>query len=315
MIRQQLLVFLFCHLCFFVSKSEGQSYWAVEQEGAYTFVDSAGHLLYKPQFAHAISFSEGLGAIRLANDTNNSRWYFINERLEIVIKTGFYEVKPFSEGLAAVRTRWGWNFIDKQGQLVIKGDYEEVGSFKNGFARVKMNNRWALINKDQVMVMPPNFSYLGDYHERLVAAQYPGSDFMMVLTLAGDTVINDSLSYVGYFASGMVPVIKQGKTFYLNALGKVALYDEDFLELSEFNQGWACVKMKYGSESNWYFLHHGGILLHDFPMASRPSFENGAWLVQNAEGGKNWYQLNKAPLLKHPGISYKPFNQFSKRIW
>jgi WG containing repeat len=57
-----------------------------------------------------------------------------------VIKAKFDEVKPFSEGLAAVRVRDNgirkWGFINLQGEMVIEPKFDEVESFKNGLALV-----------------------------------------------------------------------------------------------------------------------------------------------------------------------------------
>jgi hypothetical protein len=66
---------------------------------------------------------------------------FLDQDGNKVIKAKFDEVKPFSEGLAAVRVRVDgrhkWGFINLQGEMVIEPKFDEVESFKNGLALVE----------------------------------------------------------------------------------------------------------------------------------------------------------------------------------
>ncbi len=82
---------------------------------------------------------------------------FMNQKGEAVIKAGYKNAYPFSEGLAAVlveshggelgeRSRWG--YIDKKGIMVIKPYFVKVSAFKNGRAVVyTKEGQQAVINR------------------------------------------------------------------------------------------------------------------------------------------------------------------------
>jgi len=77
---------------------------------------------------------------------------FINERAEIVLQATYDHALPFSEGLAAVCTKYKrrieknneweildgghWGYIDKTGKLVIDSKYKKANPFRNGVAEV-----------------------------------------------------------------------------------------------------------------------------------------------------------------------------------
>ena len=61
------------------------------------------------------------------------------ERVALLKRLPFDVVRPFSEGLAAVRLNWKWGYIDTTGRWVVKPQYDIAGDFHDGRARVAID--------------------------------------------------------------------------------------------------------------------------------------------------------------------------------
>lgn len=122
--------------------------------GLYGLLDvTNGKMLAEPKYVEIMGFSDGLAAFL----TEEGKWGFLNESLEVVIEPQFTNVnffKPdpnrraFNEGLANVEIKQGkWSYIDKTGNVVIAGDFLHTKAFENGEAEVYKDNKWYFINK------------------------------------------------------------------------------------------------------------------------------------------------------------------------
>ena len=113
-------------------------------------VDESGKVVIPFEYWDIRSFSEGLAAVQ------RRKWGFIDKTGKVVIPFEYWEVKSFSEGLAAVN-RGSWGFIDKTGKEVIPFEYWAVGDFSEGYAVVQ-RNKWGVIDKNGKKVIPMNHS-------------------------------------------------------------------------------------------------------------------------------------------------------------
>lgn len=114
------------------------------------YKDKSGNVRIPAQFTYAKDFREGLGIACLAHGPsfNYARCGFVSSTGEfVVIEPEFQsgEIRPFSEGLAAVQSSKGhgvfnyrkWVFINKEGLTVIPGPFTRVHDFKEGRAVVQ----------------------------------------------------------------------------------------------------------------------------------------------------------------------------------
>ena len=67
----------------------------------------------------------------IAYKDSNGKWGFVNNDGKTVIEPKFDEAMSFSNGLAAVRSGDKWGFIDDSGELVIDYKYSDGGYFTN----------------------------------------------------------------------------------------------------------------------------------------------------------------------------------------
>ncbi|MCF8304643.1 MAG: WG repeat-containing protein [Bacteroidales bacterium] len=89
------------------------------------------------KFYNIKPFSEGLAAVNTA-DWREPVFGYVNKEGRVVIDGKFSDAQPFNEGLAAVRKEFKqyYGFIDRSGNMVIPDKYGSAGNFKDGCAIV-----------------------------------------------------------------------------------------------------------------------------------------------------------------------------------
>jgi hypothetical protein len=111
--------------------------------GLTCFVDQQGNTqLSVTGFAE--EFHEGMAVFRPASIED--LYGYVDRHGKVIIRPGFGEVQPFSEGLAAVSTAKPavdrrdstWGYIDKTGEYRIAPVFNEARPFRGGVARVHM---------------------------------------------------------------------------------------------------------------------------------------------------------------------------------
>ncbi len=126
-------------------------------------------------FLLLIVFVSGLGQDLLPKN-KKSKWGFVNQQGEWVIKPKFSEVKPFSEGLSCVRKKNKWGYINKEGRRIIPFIYSDARSFINGLAPVRSltllpgdtranhnQYKWGFIDTGGRLIIPFLFKSVQDF--------------------------------------------------------------------------------------------------------------------------------------------------------
>lgn len=101
------------------------------------FIDPAGNVLIPPQFVEVRPFSEGYAAVRMTQ-----KWGFVDWRGNYAVHPTYDDCGNFSEGLCAVKWYGRWGFIDHQDRMVIRPQFQEVKAFHGGLAEVRLGPRW-----------------------------------------------------------------------------------------------------------------------------------------------------------------------------
>jgi hypothetical protein len=118
---------------------------AVKINGQWGFIDNAGIWVIKPQYTTESGMDELNNAGELIFVENylpikkDGKWGFINRSGEMIIAPNFDEVRPFSEGLAAVEINKKWGYVDGKGQVVISPQFDACGPFKEGLALITID--------------------------------------------------------------------------------------------------------------------------------------------------------------------------------
>lgn len=149
------------------------------------FIDSKGEELMPILFSDATDYSEGYAwAVKgnhiLLLNTQGKTVYETTDKLYVKFKEGhailygddeiiivnkeghhikrkgnYFEVEPFSDGLARVRDgNFMYGFIDYTGKEVITPSFDDVGSFKNGRANFSSGGKNGYIDKSGKVAIP-----------------------------------------------------------------------------------------------------------------------------------------------------------------
>lgn len=93
-------------------------------------------------------------------------YIFMDKTGTKLFDTTFEDVRPFNEGLAAVRKNSKWGFIDKKGNCVIPFEYEDAHSFCHSYASVKLDGQWGCIDTKNKTHIGFFFDHMYNYHIR-----------------------------------------------------------------------------------------------------------------------------------------------------
>ena len=118
------------------------------------YVDHKGNVVVPVQFGNAEDFSGGRAWVR-QNSWSGAPWGAINRTGKLAIDTVFAEVRPFSEGLAAVKKGKVWGFIDTTGKFVIEPRFADALGFSEDLAPVAPVYLWGYCDRTGAMVIQP----------------------------------------------------------------------------------------------------------------------------------------------------------------
>jgi len=160
------------------------------------FINQAGKEVI--HIAHAYgagSFSEDFAPVQLTNNSKlldrqffnvspsdrvkkeclaaKTSWSYLNKNGQTMNWGPFWQVKKFSEGLAAVRPlkTMKWHVIDRSGIRAFKNEFDDVGLFSEGIASVYTDGKWGLIdNKGKWILKDSAYDRIGEFHEGFAPA-------------------------------------------------------------------------------------------------------------------------------------------------
>lgn len=96
----------------------------------------------------------------------------MNPAGEIVIPLRFDEVRPFSEGVAAVRVGSKWGAVDKSGTLVVEARFADAPRFSDGRAAVRRGTKYVYIDPTGKIVLDGGYDAAGPFRGGLAYVQH-----------------------------------------------------------------------------------------------------------------------------------------------
>lgn len=140
----------------------------VNEKGKFGYVNSAGAVVIKYDYAEAGPFENGLAKVK-----KGKKYGYINEQGQPVGKIKYSYVMPFVNGYSRVavggKTKDGifdggkWGFIDRNGNEVVPPVYDEIGNFVNGFAYIMKGSKYGLVSEDCRIVLQAENVAVGEY--------------------------------------------------------------------------------------------------------------------------------------------------------
>lgn len=223
-------------------------------------------------------------------------WGYADYEGNLVIPFQYKEVKPFSEGLAAVQTNEdektnSWRFIDKQGKTVIppieRFDGKRIEAFHNGIAvlssydKTNKNETIFMIDRQgNVVTSEKPYRCYGRAEDLfIVRKEKRGQDYRKygLMDKKGNMVVPAIYESIIYASEGLVAVLdKDGKVGYLDLKGAVKIPFQ-FDNAGLFENGIAIVK----KDGILMAINKVGKTLFACPYNEVYSFSEGLALVSN----------------------------------
>jgi hypothetical protein len=185
---------------------------------------------------------------------------FVNSENKIVIQPIYYDAKPFSEDLAAVRYRDNkdrvrWGYINKNGEFVIKPMFYSGSFFKEGFAAVEAYGFgfWGVIDTlGNWVIKPSTLDKMLSPQDGMVLFQK--KEKYGFYNTDGKKVVSNIYDYAKQFTNGIAAVQKNGKYGFINKKGEVVLpFEYDDVK----NDRWETIAKKGFS---CYIVKENGVL-------------------------------------------------------
>lgn len=146
----------------------------------------------------------------------DNKWGFIDGTGAIRIEAVFDDVRPFSEGLAAVAVGKNpaakWGFVDTSGTMVISPQFDIAGSFTDGLAAVCiLDAHWGFVDKTGDIVIPMRYWLSsGSFSEGLCAVSVESEGLGGYIDRTGTMVIEPQFTTTGDFSEGLAAAMTGG---------------------------------------------------------------------------------------------------------
>lgn len=222
----------------------------------WVYINRNGKIVIKldPKFGDASQFSDGRAIVW-------QQWKLsvIDENGQILKTTPFYNIHPFSDGLAAFTTKENgkWGFMDTKGRVVIEPQFEDYpNSFSEGLAKVNKAGQWSFIDKTGKVVIQNN-SHARPFSEGLAAQVKDNCNFYKqekcygFIDRSGRFVIEPQFTWAGSFSERLAAIQINGALGYIDKENKMVIKPQ-FQGGSDFHEGLAAVAC-VGSRSQCKF--------------------------------------------------------------
>ncbi|AFZ25732.1 hypothetical protein Cylst_3596 [Cylindrospermum stagnale PCC 7417] len=170
-----------------------------------------------------------------------SNYVYINTSQKIIFQVQQFDwVKPFSEGMAAVKMGYKSGYIDKTGKLVNRLQFDSAEPFSEGLALIKVKNKYGYIDKNTKLIINAQFDDAASFSEGLAAVKI--ADKWGYIELTGKIIIAANFDEAKPFSSGMAAVKIDNKWGYIDQIGKMIIASQ-LDDARSFSEGLALVKI------------------------------------------------------------------------
>ena len=128
-----------------------------------------------PNYSIIKPFTEGMARVR-----TGGKWGYIDKYGKEVVPCKYEYADAFSEGLAAVQSNGNWGYIDKSGNIIIPCQFDSVEAFSEDLAKVKLNGKWGYIDKGGTLVIPCQFDSANDFSGGLAKVRVKGGRYIEI---------------------------------------------------------------------------------------------------------------------------------------
>lgn len=261
----------------------------------YIYKNTSEQIILKTEFDWVEPFSEGMAAVKMGY-----KWGYIDKTGKLVSRLRFDTAEPFSQGLALVRINHKYGYIDKTAKMITPLQFDYAKSFSLGMAAVKIANKWGYINQTGQIIIPVQFDDAKPFSEDMAAVKIANK--WGYINQTGQPIIQYELDDATSFSEGLALVKFGNKLGYIDKTGKFVI-EPQFYEADIFSEGLAPAKMG----GKWGYINQFGefIIPRDFDFAK--PFSEGMALVniggeikQDREQGSAYFTGGKWGYIRKP---------------
>ena len=240
----------------------------VVENGKYGLINREGKFVLRPLYSRMEAFNEH-GTAVVQYGKNNIRYGLIDRSGHLITTRSFREIRPYYEGLAAVKYKDRFGFINKKGHLVIDNEYSKVGDFIEGKAMVQRNGLCGYIDTQGEEIIDLEYSRCLDFEDGK-AVVYKGYRQGGLIDSLGNRILEPSINRLYGFTEGRGLVRDEKYRFYY-ITDEARLYEGYYQHAGEFQHGIAVVQ----SEGKWGVINQKGLPLIPPKYDEIDEFEDG----------------------------------------
>ena len=237
--------------------------------GKIGLIDAQGRYALRPKYQDMQPFdAHGLALVRYGK--SRARYGIVNRSGVLITKRPYREIRPFRDGLAAVRLRDHFGFIDTTGKMPIAGPFSKVSDFAGARAAVQREGKCGYIDPAGNFVVPMEYSRCSDY-EQGKAIAYKGLRQAYLLDMDGNATLEQGFGdRLLRFSDGRGLMRTDDYTFYY-ITEQSDIHSDYYRNAGPFRHGVAVVE----TNGKWGVIDQRGIAIIPPKYDRIESFENG----------------------------------------
>lgn len=268
------------------------------------YKNTDGIEVIEPKYLRALEFTKGLYAFAAMEQSGQLRYGLITRSGAWAVMPAWSNVRPYSEGYAAVEMNEKWGYIDAAGNLVIPCVYREAGDFHDGRAAVREASLFGYIDPDGELAIKPAYTTAGDFGDNIAFVEQDGKRYC--IDKVGKKITTWG-SERGEKYSGGYAVIRNGDSYSYYDTERKRRF-KDFEGARPFSESMAAIK-KGGL---WGFINNSGTILIQPHYAEAGDFHNGRAAVRDPSNNK-WGYVDSSGTLRVPCL-YDEAGDFSLNV-
>jgi WG containing repeat len=252
--------------------------FAVQQDDKQCYIDCRGQIVLQTRFSSGGPFTENRAIVH----DDEGQTFVIDREGRDVFRSAWDEIRPFSEGLAAVEKDLKWGFVDLEGRVVIEPQYDSVTSFAEGLAGFEVGRTEVTLSRAVTWTRSGAKGFIGRENNVVIPATWPDAcrfrEGRAVVCTGGTMKPNLMLN-------GR-EVLSDRKYGYLDRSGHVRIPGKYDLAYS-FSEGLAVVQMGHDiCRARYGYIDPSGSNIIPPTLTSASAFKEGRAVVRRR--GRKW---------------------------
>ncbi|GEM_PF-2982685 len=190
--------------------------WVKKYNNNIIFVTNEGIAINNDVYSDVRPFNEGVAAVK-----KNNKWGLINRDGMYIVEPQFDNMSGIFNGIAVVTKNNEYFVINKQGQRIDNNSYTEAGAPDNGYIQVKKGGKMGIIDVSGKVVIPIEYEYVYVPVEKIAWAKKEGK--LGAVDFNNRVIIPFEYDFVSNFKEGFAVVVKNKMYGVINKTGKIVL--------------------------------------------------------------------------------------------